>query len=101
MWNLDGDDPLSEFTSQITIVGVSTYPEERAGDTYRGRQIPVYDAPEGMGLIDKLRGEARWTVWLFAKPHFISDVLALLGRARTSMSKYTSAKKARSRWFAR
>lgn len=26
---------------------------------YHGRQIPIYNPPSGIGLIDKIRGEAR------------------------------------------
>ena len=33
-WNLDDDDPVYEFTSQVTITGIATYPPGRAGDTY-------------------------------------------------------------------
>ncbi|MBZ9724852.1 hypothetical protein LB554_12925 [Mesorhizobium sp. CO1-1-11] len=95
------------------MVGISIYPEERAGDTYEvtlygnnlgsgdihatlkgvqerdehgsrkyrqyhGRQIPIYTPPHGMGLIDKIRGEPRWTVWLRVSPRFATNALALL-----------------------
>jgi hypothetical protein len=33
-WNLDGDDPLYEFTAQLTITGIATYPKDRAGNRY-------------------------------------------------------------------
>jgi hypothetical protein len=116
-WNLDEDDPLYEFTNRVTIAGVSTYPQERAGDTYeltllgddapslglratledaqardeygaplyceyRGRQIPIYNPPKGLGLLNKVRGEARWTAFLFVAPRFVNDALALLRHQR-------------------
>lgn len=114
-WDLDDDDPLYEFTTQLLIYGVTTYPEKRAGDafeltvygvdassrllratlkdsqardehgspryrSYRGRQIPIYIPPHGMGPIEKIRGEARWAAWLQASPRFIEDALLLLSR---------------------
>jgi hypothetical protein len=101
-WDLDDDDPLYQFTAQLTISGISTYPEERAGDAYeltiygadapsrrlnltlkdvqarnehgspqyreyRGKQIPIYNPPKGLGLLDKIRGEPRWTAWLLPR----------------------------------
>jgi hypothetical protein len=116
-WNLGEDDPLYEFTNQVTIAGISTYPRGRAGDAYeltilghdapslglratlkdvqardergglryreyRGRQIPIYTPPKGLGLLNKVRGEARWTALLFVAPRFVNDVLALLRHQR-------------------
>ncbi|MEI9410493.1 hypothetical protein [Mesorhizobium salmacidum] len=116
-WSSDDDDPLYRFISRLTVAGLSTYPEERAGDTYeitvygdnlgsgdiratlkdvqerdqhgsvkyrqyRGTQIPIYNPPPGIGLIDKIRGEPRWTAWLRVSPHYTSDALALLRNGR-------------------
>ncbi len=50
--------------------------------TYRGRQVPIYKAPKGMGLIDKVRGELSWVAWLRVSPSFVSNALALLGSGR-------------------
>jgi len=36
--------------------------------TYHGREIPVYVAPKGLGMLDKVRGEASWRAWLFVAP---------------------------------
>lgn len=49
---------------------------------YRGRQIPVYNAPKGLGHIEKVRGELRWTGWLFVPTRFVNDMLVLLNHAR-------------------
>ncbi|MBZ9774069.1 hypothetical protein [Mesorhizobium sp. CO1-1-8] len=51
--------------------------------SYRGKQIPIYDPPSGMGLIDKVRGEPRWTAWLPVSPRFASDALALVNSGRS------------------
>lgn len=132
-WNLDDDDPLYEFTSQIVITGMSTYPPERQGDfyeltmrgtdssshrlnaklkdihvrdkygspkyrEYRGNQIPIYQPPHGLGLIEKVRGERRWTSWLFVAPRFINDLLILLGQQRNLFLSLHEHKVNRSRW---
>ncbi|RWH76836.1 MAG: hypothetical protein EOQ86_19595 [Mesorhizobium sp.] len=133
-WDLDDDDPLYQFTTQLTLVGIATYPEGRAGDSYeltiygsdsdsrrvsatvkdvqerdehaspkyrqyRGRQIPIYNPPSGMGLIDKIRGEPRWTAWLRVPPRFTSDALALLSDGRTLFLAIHERKKDRARWI--
>ncbi|RRI02288.1 hypothetical protein EH240_12530 [Mesorhizobium tamadayense] len=129
----DDDDPLYRFTTRLTVAGISTYPQERAGDTYevaiyadnlgsgdiratlrdvqerdeygspkyrqyRGRQIPIYSPPPGMGLIDKIRGEPRWTIWLRVSPCFTSDALALLSSGRLLFLAIHERKKDRARW---
>lgn len=132
-WQSDDDDPLYRFTTRLTVAGISTYPEDRAGDTYeitiysdnlssggiratlkdvqerddhgspkyrqyRGRQIPIYKPPPGMGLIDKIRGDRRWTAWLRASPRFTSDALSLLGNERSLFLAIHERKTNRTRW---
>ncbi|RWB99687.1 MAG: hypothetical protein EOQ57_18160 [Mesorhizobium sp.] len=65
---------------------------------YRGRQIPIYIPPPGMGLIDKVRGEPRWTVWLRVSPRFTTEALALLRDERSLFLAVHELKKGRRRW---
>ncbi|RUW26565.1 hypothetical protein EN858_22130 [Mesorhizobium sp. M4B.F.Ca.ET.215.01.1.1] len=65
---------------------------------YRGRQIPIYTPPPGMGLIAKIRGERCWTVWLRVSPYFASDALALLRNGRSLFLAIHERKTNRSRW---
>jgi hypothetical protein len=65
---------------------------------YRGRQIPIYEPPKGLGLIDKVRGERRWTAWLFVTPRFNNDLLVLLGHQRNLFLSLHERKVERSRW---
>jgi hypothetical protein len=132
-WDLDEDDPLYEFTNQVTITGISTYPSDRMGDAYeliiygtdsrshrlnaklkdvhardtngslryreyRGKQIPIYVPPHGLGHVDKVRGERRWTAWLFVPPRFVNDVLVLLSHQRNLFLGLHERKIDRSRW---
>lgn len=131
---LDDDDPVFEFTSQVTITGVSTYPPEKAGDTYdltisgvdatnhqiyaklkdihardergvpqyrtyRGKESPVYVNPYGLGTLDKVRGEKRWTAWIFVAPRFVNDLLALLTQQPNLFLGLHEFKVERSRWL--
>lgn len=65
---------------------------------YRGRQIPIYKPPPGMGRIDKIRGEQRWTAWLRVSPRFTSDALALLSNGRALFLAIHERKTNRTRW---
>lgn len=133
-WNLDDNDPVYPITTRLTITGVSTYPEERAGDSYeltiygddapsrrlnatlkdvqvrdqygslefrkyRDRQIPVYHPPEGMGLIEKVKGEPRWTAWFHTPVRFASNLVSLLGHNRVLFISLNERRKAKARWI--
>lgn len=133
-WDLDDDAPLHRNTIHLTLVGVATYPEGRAGEayeltiygsnsgsrrsektikdlqardehgslkfrSYRGRQIPIYNHPSGMGLIDKVRGEPRFTAWLRVSPPFASDALALMNSGRSLFLAIHERRSKRSRWI--
>jgi hypothetical protein len=132
-WKPDDDDPLYEFTNRLRIVGRSTYPADRIGDTfevtmygdcapsrridaklrdaqardergalrfreYRGRRIPIYNPPSGLGLLQKVRGEARWTGWLRVAPRVVNDALVLLGHGKPLFMAVHERKDMRSRW---
>lgn len=45
-WNSDDDDPLYRFTTRLIVAGISTYPEERAGDLY---EVTIYGDNLGSG----------------------------------------------------
>lgn len=43
-WNLNEEDPVYQFTMRLTITGIASYPEDRAGDVY---EVTIHgdDAP--------------------------------------------------------
>ena len=67
--------------------------------TYRGSEIPVYEPPKGVGTLDKVRGEPRWSGWLFAKPCFVRDALVLLGHGKPVYLAINERKEQRRRWL--
>lgn len=66
--------------------------------TYRGKQVPVFRKPPGFGLLDKVRGEPRWTAWLQVVPRYMSDLLVLLGQDRQLYVMLHERKEKRVRW---
>ena len=44
----------------------------------RGRSLPVYDIPEGLGLLDKERGTTNWNGWLWVPEQTLTQMLILL-----------------------
>jgi hypothetical protein len=65
---------------------------------YRGSRIPVYKAPNGLGLLQKERGEARWTAWINVAPRLVSDMLTLLGTGRGQYIALQERRQGRVRW---
>lgn len=49
---------------------------------YRGKSIPVYVPPKGMGMLEKERGEPVWHGAIWAQPRYVNDLLVLLSHDR-------------------
>jgi hypothetical protein len=67
--------------------------------TYRGREVPVYKTPLGLGLLDKVRVEPAWRTYLFVKPVFVDRWLALLGTTTGLFVELRECKVGRDRWI--
>lgn len=46
--------------------------------TYRGTQCPIYEDPPPLAFLEKVRGESRWTAWVWLAPQTVSDSLQIL-----------------------
>jgi len=94
-------DNVGAFDIRATLKDVQVRDEHGSPKyrSYRGRQVPVYIPPKGMGLIDKVRGEPRWTAWLRVLPCFASDALVLLRSDRTLFLAVHERKRDRTRWI--
>lgn len=66
---------------------------------YRGKSVPVYVPPQGMGMLEKLRGEPRWHGAIWMQPRYVSDVLILLGHGRRLYLAIHEKKIERQRWI--
>lgn len=133
-WDLDENDPLYEFTIDLTIAGVATWPEAHAGEMYeltiygndasssrhsaslkdvqardknglpqyrefRGKRVPVLNPPNGIGYLEKVRGESRWTAALFVPNAFAGNLMALLDRSDGLFLSIHERKLGRMRWI--
>ncbi|GFM28598.1 hypothetical protein [Novosphingobium sp. PY1] len=65
---------------------------------YRGREVPVYRAPKGLGVLDKSRNEDEWSMSLFVKQTFVDRWLTLLVASRELFISIHECKVGRSRW---
>jgi len=94
-----GDDsPSRDLALTLDDVQAREKTGARKYRRYRGREIPVYVPPPGMGLINKMRGEPRWTAWAFVTRGFVQDALAILSLARPLYVSLHERKQNRSRW---
>ena len=92
------DDPESEIywkLGDVQVVDEHRVPQYRK---YRGKQIPVYAPPRGMGTLDKVRGERRWRAAIWVRPRFTNDVLVLLGHGKQLYLSIHERKLERQRW---
>lgn len=67
--------------------------------TYRGKEIPVYRPPKGMGTLGKIQREPRWHGAIWAQPRYISDLLTVLGWDRELFMAIVERKVQRQRWI--
>lgn len=65
---------------------------------YRGQEVPVYNVPHGVSVLDKVRGDNMWTTCLFVKPDFARDMLLLLYSGRPIFVSIHERKVGRQRW---
>ena len=95
--NIDHESPLSDAYS-FTIYG-DTHPYSKLESTledcheedeegfkkYRkqkGKEIPVYDIPKGLAVLNKLRGERHWSTALWLPRDIVTDMLVLLNGSK-------------------
>jgi hypothetical protein len=67
--------------------------------TYRGKEIPVYLPPKGMGTLEKERGEPAWHGTIWAQPRYVNDLLVVLGHERQLYLAINERKIERQRWI--
>ncbi|MEZ5654279.1 MAG: hypothetical protein R3E04_00085 [Sphingobium sp.] len=96
---LHGDDRhstrLLEMLKDIRATDNDGSPRYR---TYRGKEIPVLVPPDGLGVIDKVRGESTRRAWLFVTPLFVDQCRSLLTNTTDLFLSIHEWKCGRSRW---
>lgn len=80
-------------THSISIIGTESYDDRysltlhdcqamdgfrRICKTVKGKEVPVYELPDGIGYIEKRRGEKSWSGAAWVQPRSVTDMLATL-----------------------
>lgn len=76
--------------------------DDNGGRVYRkarGKEIPVYDVPKGIGPLERQRGTQLWTGWCWVTPLVVTDMLALLPNADPLFVGIHELKMGRKRWI--
>ncbi|MEW8026286.1 MAG: hypothetical protein AB2806_00905 [Candidatus Thiodiazotropha sp.] len=58
---------------------------------------PVYKKPPSIGVLDKVRGEQRFTYWIWASPQMVTDCLILLSHYKQLYASILEEREARQR----
>lgn len=66
---------------------------------YRGKRVPVYLPPKGMGMLDKERGLPQWNGTIWVQPRYVNDLLVMLGWNRLLYLSIHEKKIDRQRWI--
>lgn len=98
--NLYGDDAISTGL-KVTLKDAQSRGKynEPLYKTYRGREIPIYDPPKGLAVLEKVRGESEWNAWIRVPSELISDMLILLGQREELFISIHEWKFERRRWI--
>lgn len=95
------DNPDSDIYLKLKDVQLADEHYAPRYRTYRGKEIPLYAPPKGMGSFGKMQGERRWHGAIWAQPRFITDLLVLLGQGRQLFLSIHERKIQRQRWIQR
>ena len=66
----------------------------------RGREIPIYDVPKGIGYIERRRGSSAWWGCVWVKQQTVTDMLTLLPNVRPLFIALHECRIGRTRWIA-
>ena len=88
-----------KFDAKLTNVHVRDEDGSLKYRKLRGRSLPVYDIPEGLGLLDKERGTRNWNGWLWVPEHTLTQMLILLTNVKPLYLEIHERKIERTRWI--
>ena len=88
-----------EFEARLSDRHVKDEDGTRKYRKVRGEEISVYDVPDGLGLIEKVRRKKEWSGFCWVSPGTVSDMLTLLPHARPLYISIHERKVGRTRWI--
>ena len=65
----------------------------------RGKEVPVYDIPKSIGMLDRRRGTQSWHGWLWVPPRTVTDMLSLLPHVRPLYLGIHELREGRQHWI--
>lgn len=65
----------------------------------RGIEVPLYQIPAGLGLLEKVRGKARWHGWIWVPEEIASQTLTLAASGKQLFVEILECKVGRKRWI--
>ena len=65
----------------------------------RGKEVPVYDVPKGIGYIERQRGTRIWMGCVWVKQQTVTDMLTLLPNVRPLFIAIHERHISRNRWI--
>lgn len=66
-----------------------------------GKEVPVYTLPDGLGLLNRVRGKREWHGWFRVKPEFSAVLINVLNHSQIIYLALTECKVGRTRWIHR
>ena len=66
----------------------------------RGKEVPVYDVPKGIGYIKRQRGTRAWSGCVWVKQRTVTDMLTLLPNVQPLFLEFHERHIGRTRWIA-
>lgn len=64
-----------------------------------GLEVPVYSLPDGLGLLNRVRGKKEWQGWFRVKPEFAAVLINILNDSQVIYLALTECKIGRTRWI--
>jgi len=93
-----GGDDRGRTRTKLTDIHARDEHGSRVYRAYRGSQLPVYEQPRGIALLDSGRPKGRWSSWLRADARLMSDWLVMLNGSRDLFLAIHEIKSGRDRW---
>ena len=85
----------------MTLADCQVYSEDRL-PVYRksrGKEVPVYDVPKGVGLLERERGTPNWHGWLWVPPQTVTDMLTLIPQVKPLYLAIQQLREGRKYWI--
>ena len=88
-----------DFESTLDDYHVRDEDYQRKYRKVQGSEVPVYELPKGIGMLDRIRGTKDWRCWAWVSPQTVTDMLLLLTGVSPLYVALNEVKIGRQRWI--